>query len=446
VTPAATPDRGAEGSGPITLIRGGAIAGFGRWSQDVAPGSVAVRDGRVVAAGEGGAIDRRYAADARQTIDLPDRLLLPGLVNAHVHLELTDIGPRPYGGDFVSWVREVIRQRPGDAAAAGRSIRHGAARAAAAGVEAIGDIGGPAWTDGLVERAMEEHGLAGVAFREFLGRGEDQSAEHGERLGQLGSSPAPMARITVGLQPHAPYSTPLEVYRWLGEAAEKAELPLCTHLAETREEAVFIAEAAGPFRQFLDERGVSSPQLTRSCLGEGLSPVGWLAEHGGLGRGRWLLAHGNYVSDADIETLAGAEASVAYCPLASEYFGHHGHRYREMLEAGVNVCLGSDSIICQPPNEVQPLGILAPMRRLYRRDGECPSCLLRMATEHGRRALALNDEVTRLAAVGFDPTSEVTPLRQIMQHDRPAQAIDCRRFGGSISGLSETGANTGGTS
>ncbi len=81
--------------------------------------------------------------------------------------------------------------------------------------------------------------------------------------------------------------------------------------------------------------------------------------------------------------------SIAYCPIASEYFGHRGHRYRELLARGVNVCLGTDSMLCQPPDEPQPHGILAQMRRLLERDDVAPGLLLAMATVNGAKALGL---------------------------------------------------------
>ena len=79
---------------------------------------------------------------------------------------------------------------------------------------------------------------------------------------------------------------------------------------------------------------------------------------------------------------------MAYCPIASAYFGHRGHRYRDMLDAGVNVCFGTDSILCQPPDEAEPLGILPQIRFLRRRDGVDSEVLLHMATLAGNRQAA----------------------------------------------------------
>ena len=99
-------------------------------------------------------------------------------------------------------------------------------------------------------------------------------------------------------------------------------------------------------------------------------------------RTTFVAAHCNYVDDQAIRLLKLCEISVAYCPRASNYFGHQNHRYLEMIDAGVNVCLGTDSIICHGT-----LSILDEMRFLYQRDKCNPEILLKMATVNGLRAL-----------------------------------------------------------
>ncbi|MCC7204529.1 MAG: amidohydrolase family protein, partial [Phycisphaeraceae bacterium] len=180
----------------------------------------------------------------------------------------------------------------------------------------------------------------------------------------------------------------------------------------------------------------------------GQHPVEWMRPH--LAAAPWLLAHCNYVSDDHIAALAAARASVAYCPLASAYFGHpkpdfgnfRGHRYRDMLTAGLNVCLGTDSILCQPPPpqgvEPQLMSILAPMRMLHRRDKTPPEVLLKMATINGYRALGLDESLAaltpsstvwpwpnspRLIAVPIDPDDATDPLEQALRRSDPLESI-----------------------
>jgi cytosine/adenosine deaminase-related metal-dependent hydrolase len=226
----------------------------------------------------------------------------------------------------------------------------------------------------------------------------------------------------LGLQPHAPYSAGIELY----DAAERAQPrgPLSTHLAETPEEARFVRSADGPFAELLRRLG----KWDDSIRPTGLSPVQLAAPHLGP---RWIAAHCNYVNDADIALLAERGISVAYCPLASEYFGHAGHRYRDLLAAGVNVCLGTDSILGQPAGSAQPLGILPALRRLFARDGTHPGVLLEMATTRGLRALQIDDTLgtlrpgapARLIAVEIDPADPADALAQALGSQAPAQPV-----------------------
>ncbi|MEL7473993.1 MAG: amidohydrolase family protein, partial [Planctomycetota bacterium] len=119
-----------------------------------------------------------------------------------------------------------------------------------------------------------------------------------------------------------------------------------------------------------------------------------------------LAAHVADVRDADIHTLAAAGVSVAYCPRAAEFFDVPRdlgpHRYRDLLDAGVNVCLGTDSLAGLPTSAADPtrgaFGPLADARRLHQRDGVDPRTLLAMATTRGAQALGLNPEAFTLNA------------------------------------------------
>jgi aminodeoxyfutalosine deaminase len=132
-------------------------------------------------------------------------------------------------------------------------------------------------------------------------------------------------------------------------------------------------------------------------VGHGKSPVEHLAPT--LTCAPFIAAHVNDASNADIEALARTRTTVAYCPRASAYFGADAcfgpHRYREMLAAGINVALGTDSVINLPPwssETAQRLSTLDEARFLYRRDHIDPSVLLRMATVNGALALGLDGE------------------------------------------------------
>ena len=229
--------------------------------------------------------------------------------------------------------------------------------------------------------------IPGVSFGEVFGIGE--SAVQAKAVISNWTQQESPPHVRLGLQPHAPYSCDLAVY----EAATQCRLPLSTHLAETLEEQQFTRHATGPLADMLRSFGVWSESIRPS----GKHPIDLLAPH--LANGSWVLAHLNYIEDRHIELLANLPVNIAYCPRASAYFGHpHAghppHRYREMIEAGINVTLGTDSIIClDTPDRIS---VLDDMRFLYQRDHTLPTTLLRMATINGATALGSDPQLVSL--------------------------------------------------
>ncbi len=344
--------------------------------------------------------------------------LLPGFVNAHCHLDLSSIGPRAFGGDFAEWVNMVQRERAREGQELQQSVETGIERARRGGTALVGDIGGMGSREPY--EALLKSELGGVCFLEYFGLGRNQG-ETCERMEQVAAGGG---AIRLGLQPHAPYSAGGEVYRRAAELARRRGLPVCTHLAETEAEIEFTRNASGPMAEFLRRIG----KWDETISGTGLHPIDAVAD--ALAMTPWTLAHVNYCEDRHIEMLAGWGATVAYCPRASDYFGHRGHRYREMARAGVNVALGTDSIICLPTAE--RISIWDEMRYLAQRDGMDALTLLAMGTVNGARALQADEsEVTlapgikrRLNLVRFDPRDARHPLDQALRGDEGIELRD----------------------
>ena len=366
-------------------------------------------------------------------INLPEMLVMSAMVNAHAHLDLTAVGSRPYAGDFFDWAGWIMAWRQDHPEKTVEAVKLGVAMSQGAGVGWVGDIAG---SDEAV-KAFVRSGMAGVSFIECFGLGlrqVDAIDNMRRRLTGLSESLDGADDLCrVGVQPHAPYSAGPALFDAATTVAEQSDLPLCTHLAETPEELQFVRDAAGPLADRLRSWG----KWDETIEGSGLHPVDWLRPQ--LARRPWLLAHCNYVEDEHIRVLADCGASVVYCPVAGDYFGHPrnrpgGHRYRDMLDAGVNVCLGTDSILCQPTEQEQPLGIMAQMRHVYRRDGggtDLANTLLKIATINGLKALGLDPTLAtlqpgapaRLAGVRFDPSDPADPLTQVLENDYPVESI-----------------------
>ncbi|MBY0263302.1 MAG: amidohydrolase family protein, partial [Phycisphaerales bacterium] len=266
-----------DGAG--TSVRGASVL------LEVSPGTRP----RLLAAGRAADVLTHPAATRADTtvISRPSSVLLPGLVNAHTHLDLTHIGPQPHdpAAGFVPWVDMIRSRRHTDETAIAASVRRGIELCLAGGCVAIGDIGGaPAGRLSLAPwRTLRDSGVGGVSFLEYFGIGaslEPRSAGLtrlvDEVAGEAGDAAA-KGQAQLGLQPHAPNTVALSLYRLSIALAER--LPgsrLCTHLAETIEEREFITRGTGPQRELLERFGLWTNAVMDE-LGRGEHPVEHLA-------------------------------------------------------------------------------------------------------------------------------------------------------------------------
>lgn len=455
--------------GTIIRFDAGAIAdatGF-----FAAPGSVLVElaaDDRdpettlpiLLASGDTGEVHRHPASSEARVVTLQQHTILPGLVNAHTHLDLTHIGPQPHtpADGFVPWVNMIRQGRLHEPEQIAASVRRGIALSMAGGTVAVGDIAGaPRGTPSLEPwKTLRESPLLGTSYLEFFSRGKfrDQgllagldTLQHGLETAGNTHPARSVPYIQLGLQPHAPNTVALASFERATRAAMDRSVPLCTHLAETPEEARFISQGDGPQKDMLVELGVWDDSASDD-IGRGLHPVEHLA--GVLAQARYLVAHVNHASDRTIDILSRTQTRVAYCPRASSYFhaeAHFGpHRYREMLDAGICVALGTDSVVNLPAEagsvQTGGMSILDEMRWLYRRDGTDPLTLLRMATLNGALALGLEPNVFMLGPsttgkrfaglvavkVPEHPKQNVSPLVALLQSNEHTQLLLCRNY------------------
>jgi len=356
-------------------------------------------------------------------------VLIPGLVNAHAHLDLTHIGPLPYdpAGGFVGWLGQVVNRRAPEADGVRASVRDGIARSLRGGVVALGDIAGVCRTEPIEE--LRDSPLIGVSFLEFFGigdRAEGVRAHVSETLDRAAASLGGQQRVRLGLSPHAPYTVGVSSYRWAQQQCAGRGMPLCTHLAESPEEHDLAVTGGSAFVGLLQRLGVWDDSVAAE-FGHGQTPVGRLSQI--LSDGRVLAVHVNDCSDLDLDTLRATGAQVIYCPRSSAYFQHERrfgpHRYRDMLSAGITVALGTDSVLNLPPQECDRISTLDEMRFLHRRDRTDPATLFAMATAAGARVLGLDESLFRfpereglmagITAVGVDRPNPPDPRRAALE-------------------------------
>ena len=344
-------------------------------------GGVKIEGNKITAVGPAGKL-----SDDSIT-DYGDAVIFPGFVNAHTHLELTNCaGLVPPTSDFTDWLRRLVAltaDQRGTREAVEAAVRAGIEQSISSGVTLIGDITRhPAWT----RPVLAESSMRCVSFGEVIAIGTVRE-RLAERLDAALATDGEFDPVRLGVSPHAPYTVEPDGLRACADRAAAVGAPLAIHLAETDEEAVFTHSRSGPFAEHLKALGVWDEAIPTSRCG----PIE-LARRAGLLNPRTVIAHANYVSDADIDCIAKSGASVAYCPRTHDAFGHPPHRFRDMLAAGINVCIGTDSLASNPS-----LSILDELRFLRRRHPDLdPHALIELGTLRGARALGFQTETGSL--------------------------------------------------
>jgi cytosine/adenosine deaminase-related metal-dependent hydrolase len=350
----------------------------------------------------GGAItivgDRIAAVEPHGTrspdVDLGNVAILPGFVNAHTHLDLTgarvcrppasNVAASP---DFTQWLRHVIafrRTRSPEHVQA--DIATGLAECLRFGTTMLGDIsaGQASW------ELVGQSPCRARVFYEMIGLSEERAQQSWRGVQDWCMKHASMARCFTGLSPHAPYSVRRSLYQMVGAGT----LPNATHLAETQAELELLRFRSGPFVDFLKELNVWDPS---GLVDDPLDVMKMLP--------RGVFVHCNYLDPTAPFTPT---QTVVVCPRTHAAFGHPRHPFPEMLERGVRVALGTDSLASNPD-----LDILEEARFLRRHYPEVdPAEVLRMLTVNGAEALGFGG-VTGSLAPGKSADLVVVPLADV---------------------------------
>ena len=341
-------------------------------------GALVVAGGRIARVGRWARLKAHVAGERVE--EFADAAILPGFVNAHTHLSLSDMGGkfRPTK-NFAGWIaRLTARRMVRTGGGIRRAVRKGAKESLAAGTVAGADLTPDVDRCDVLASGPVRWTVFGEVFR-FGQAGLDHLKSAVRKLESLRRT----AGLRVGLSPHAPWTVGAEVFMAARREADRRGWPLSTHLHETLDEIAFTERGEGVLFTWMRRVGI----LPRTWRPPGLRPIPMLAE-AGFFRGPVLVAHGNYLTDEEIAILARSRSSVAYCPRSHAFFKHEGHPWRRLLAGGANVCLGTDSLASSPG-----LSVLQEARFLMKRQADSdPRTLLQMATVRGARALGLEGE------------------------------------------------------
>ncbi len=315
----------------------------------------------------------------QSTMDLGEVALIPGLVNAHTHLEFSNL-PEPLGTpgiEITDWIRLVIRNRTENSVQSKlTAIRAGINESIEAGVVAIGEI-----ATAPISLGDYDHNFNLTVYIEQLGRDESQIESKvnavKEFLGQSHSS-----NLQSAISPHAPYSLHPKLFEQLVALAVDKRKSIAIHLAETQAERQLLDDQTGSFVSLLKELNAwdSTSFHPRMTILEYLKRL-VLAD-------RVLVVHGNDLNDREIAFIAKhrAKMSVIYCPRTHEYFGHAAYPLQKLLDAGIDVAVGTDSRASNPD-----LSLFAELKTIARRHPDIsPSNILEMGTIRGANCLNLD--------------------------------------------------------
>jgi cytosine/adenosine deaminase-related metal-dependent hydrolase len=352
-------------------------------------GAVLVRDGRLAAVGRRSDLQSGWSG---AVVDFGDAVLLPPLVNAHTHLELTRFPvwagqgcETPGEQGFVDWIIRLIRikRRVGSEELLD-SLSDGLRLSLEAGTGAVGDVlSCPAARSGY-----RNSPLFGRYFCEVLGHDPHRVQQALDRWADLRRQ-GEAGRLTAGLAPHAPYTLSSAAMKRVLDAAAAEDLSLTLHFAESVEECRFLEGSAGPIAETLYPFVGWDDRLPPPG---GVRPAAWLDALGGLGE-RTLLVHGVQVTAEEADLLARRRATVVLCPRSNRQLLVGTAPVAHYRAAGVRLALGTDSLASSPTLSVWHE--LAAARRLYGA-ALAPGDLLAMATVNGALALGLDGEMGRL--------------------------------------------------
>jgi cytosine/adenosine deaminase-related metal-dependent hydrolase len=341
-----------------------------------------IEGGYVGVAGELIVAVSRTDPEVGAVMDLGDAILLPGLVNAHTHLEFSGL-PRPLGAsgtNLPDWIRLVIADRNRGDRNVQAAVAAGLAESLAQGVTTIGEIAtAPAFVYDVAASRP-----AVIQFQEVIGfsagRIESVFTDVQRRLDATASP--------VGLSPHAPYTVHPHLLDRIVRLANERSASVAMHLAESREELQLLETGDGPFRELLEERSMWDPE----AIPAGSRPLDYLKALAEAPRS--LVIHGNYLADDEMKFIANRRhrMSVVFCPRTHASFKHEPYPLEAMLRAGVHMCVGTDSRASNP--DLSVLAELGAVGTLF--PSLAPEDILRLGTLNGAAALGLGDQVGSL--------------------------------------------------
>lgn len=354
-------------------------------------GEVLVGDGVIVDIGA----DLGRLGVGASVCDLGNRILMPGFVNAHSHIEYTINRNRYDALNLWDWINRAGYRRGQipDTEILAESAFLGAAECALSGITCLGDSS----FSGLAADAMDRVGLRGVVYKEIFG--QSMGSEYKELFAAavdeiVGMREQVSGRVKIGLSPHSIYTSNREVLKLTADTITNMGISAAIHLAETDAEAEYTLYGSGPIARWRRELGYP-PMVS------GMTPGGYLADVGLL-RPEVALAHCVALDDKEIDMIAESGAGVVHCPRSNALLGAGIAPIGKMMNAGARIALGTDGAAsCSTYDFFSEMRAALMLQRSAAKDAGVITAkkVLEMATIGGAEVLGLSD-ITGTLQVG----------------------------------------------
>jgi cytosine/adenosine deaminase-related metal-dependent hydrolase len=400
-------------------------------------GAVAISGNRIVDVGRFDDIKTRNAAG--NAFDLGEQALLPGLINAHCHLDYTCLrGKIPPQKSFTDWIQAINAEKselsPKDYVA---SINDGFEEAKRFGTTAIANLTG---FPELISQVQPP--IRTCWFAELI---DIRAPEHTNELVDAGIEALGRARPSLpavrgpgapwGLAPHALFTASSNLFRRCEEVTQNNNVLLTTHLAESREEMEMFRDASGPLYEFMksirrpmNDCGSKTPlEDFLDLIGSGGSPNRRRTIEVNRPYPFWIVAHLNELTESDFELLGRSNSKfhVVHCPRSHNYFGHSPFAFDRLRSFGFNICLGTDSLASN-----ESLSLFAEMRAFQKNFPRVsPEEIFRMVTVNPARALRYENVLGQirpglgadLIAVPYSGSTDI--FEQIINFQNPVDWV-----------------------
>ncbi|HET9856985.1 MAG TPA: amidohydrolase family protein [Chthoniobacterales bacterium] len=377
-------------------------------------GAVVVAGDRILDVGKFSEISKQHSTE--EIVDLGEQALLPGLINAHCHLDYTCLrGKIPRQKSFPDWIRAINTEKAKlSAEDYVASINQGFADAKRFGTTTIANL--------TAFPELIPHIQASIRTWWFAELIDVRDPSRANEIADAALENLKTAEHR-GLAPHAPFTASANLYRRCEEIARREDILLTTHLAESREEISMFRDASGPLYDFLKEIGRDMSDcgdetpLRRfsEILRDSSTSVGMTDD--------WMLVHLNEISGSDLRGLNKQliKSHVIHCPRSHEYFGHSPFQFHKLRELGFNICLGTDSLASN-----DDLSLFAEVRAFQKKfPAISPEEILKMVTVNSARALRQENALGKVQSgfvadlIGIPIAESRSVFEQIVGFDRP---------------------------